>query len=225
MSEALGELLARTRCLLLDFDGPVCSIFAGRPPRNVVDELVSIVASQHCSVPDSVSSSRDPFDVLRYAATRSPQLAQRIEDALRTAELRAIATATPTPHAADAIQAWKDAGRAVGIVSNNSLAAVHAYVLAHGIHVDVISARDHSDPALLKPSPQLVERALGALDADTAASVLVGDSVTDIAAADRARILSIGFANKPGKREKLAHAGATVVIDDMSRLLSPTGLA
>ena len=36
---ALGAIIARTRYLLLDFDGPICSIYAGLPAPTVADKL------------------------------------------------------------------------------------------------------------------------------------------------------------------------------------------
>jgi hypothetical protein len=36
---ALAAIITRTRYLLLDFDGPVCSIFAGLPAPTVAEEL------------------------------------------------------------------------------------------------------------------------------------------------------------------------------------------
>jgi phosphoglycolate phosphatase-like HAD superfamily hydrolase len=67
-------------------------------------------------------------------------------------------------------------------------------------------------------------KAIKALHADADASALLGDSITDIAAARAAGIASIGFANKPGKHEALASAGADVVIDDMYAILSAAPL-
>jgi len=42
--EALEDVLARTRYLLLDFDGPVCDIFAGLPAAR---RVVEVPARQH----------------------------------------------------------------------------------------------------------------------------------------------------------------------------------
>jgi phosphoglycolate phosphatase len=222
---SLASLLSRTRFLLLDFDGPVCAIFDGRPAHVIVAELIVVVRAEGVIAPEPVASSRDPFDVLRYAATVNPQLAERVELALRRAEVDSTGTARPTPHAVEVIRAYREAGRAVAIVSNNSAAAVHAYLDAKSIDVDAIVARTDADPALLKPSPHLVHTAIDALRAQPATSVLVGDSASDVAAARNAAIASIGFANKPGKREALANAGADVVIDDMRAMLVATPLA
>lgn len=46
----------------------------------------------------------------------------------------------------------------------------------------------------------------------------MGDSVTDIQGADLASAQSIGYANKPGKRERLAAAGAGAIINSLAEL-------
>jgi phosphoglycolate phosphatase len=56
------------------------------------------------------------------------------------------------------------------------------------------------------------------LDADPATTTLVGGSLTDIEAAHRAGIASIGYANQPGKHEPMTQLGAGAVITSMSDL-------
>jgi phosphoglycolate phosphatase len=214
----LTELLARARYLLLDFDGPICAIFAGRPARDVVLKLLDVLTAADAQVPDDLASASDPFDALRYAATVSPDLVQRVEYELRLAEIDAAESATPTAHAADLISAWRQASRAVAVVSNNSSAAVETYLAAHGIDVDFVAARTSPDASLLKPSPHLVTSAIRALGAEPDTCALVGDSPSDIAAAQTAGISTVGYANKPGKHQRLSDAGADVVIDDMQAL-------
>jgi phosphoglycolate phosphatase len=74
------------------------------------------------------------------------------------------------------------------------------------------------DPALLKPSPHLIDEAVRGLDASRAATTLVGDSYTDIEAAHRAEVAIIGYANKLGKRERMAELDAGAVITSMADL-------
>jgi HAD superfamily hydrolase (TIGR01509 family) len=95
--------------------------------------------------------------------------------------------------------------RRVAVISNNSQAAVERYLAAPRLaaHVDVTVGRTQPDPALLKPHPHLILRALDALGSDPATCALVGDSISDIEAARAAGTASIGFANKPGKAERL----------------------
>jgi phosphoglycolate phosphatase len=210
----LDELLSRTRYLLLDFDGPVCGVFAGQPPRTVVMQLLSVLA-RDLDIPVEVGAATDPFEVLRFAATLGADVAETVERQLRVAESNAVMTAEPTPYATEVIDASRRAGRPVAIVSNNSDAAVEHYLATRAIEVDAIAARTSADTALLKPSLHLVTVALRALGAEPAASTLIGDSPADIVAAQRASISSIGYANKPGKRQKLTDAGALVVVDDL----------
>jgi phosphoglycolate phosphatase-like HAD superfamily hydrolase len=210
----LDELLTRTRYLLLDFDGPVCGVFAGQPARTVVMQLLSVLA-RDIDTPSEVAAATDPFDVLRFAATLGADIADRVERQLCIAESNAVMAAEPTPYATEVIDASRRVGRPVAIVSNNSAAAVERYLTTHAIDVDAIAARTSADSTLLKPSPHLVIIALRALGADPAASTLIGDSPADIVAAQRASISSIGYANKPGKRQKLTDAGALVVVDDL----------
>jgi phosphoglycolate phosphatase len=217
--DELAQLLASTRCLLLDFDGPICAIFARRPAQTVVIDLVECLTVSGAAVPDAVATATDPFDVLRYAGTLSDQLAEQVEARMRASEIEAAGTARPTAHVAEVVQAWRTEGRQAAIVSNNSAAAVEAYLRDHHLDIDHVAARTSADPALLKPSPHLIKLAMQALDADAATCTLIGDSRTDITAARLAGIAAIGYANKPGKQTALTEAGADVVINDMQALI------
>ena len=83
-----------------------------------------------------------------------------------------------------------------------------------------MSARTSSDPSLLKPNPFLVDEAVKQLGADPAACVLIGDTVTDIEAANAARVPSIGHANKPGKADALSSAGADAIVSTIDQIAS-----
>jgi beta-phosphoglucomutase-like phosphatase (HAD superfamily) len=108
----------------------------------------------------------------------------------------------------------------VAIVSNNSSAAITAYLAAHDITVDAVMGRTSPNPSLLKPSPHLVAEAMRTLDADPDPDtyVLIGDSVSDVIAAREAGIRSIGYANANGKHRALSDAGATITVEDMATL-------
>ena len=135
-------------------------------------------------------------------------------------ELAAVATAAPTPYVHDVVTASQNSGRSVSVVSNNSARAVHAYLARHGLddRISLVIARTSHDPALLKPSPHLITQAVEALDAEPGECTLVGDSVTDVQAARLAGVQSIGYANKPGKRERLGEAGAGATINSLADL-------
>jgi HAD superfamily hydrolase (TIGR01509 family) len=219
-SVELGSIIGRTRDLLLDFDGPICGIFAGLPAPTVAGRLRGLLGSDGKPLPEAVVAEDDPIEVLRYAARVGLDAGARVEAALRDAELAATESALPTPHAREVILACHRTRRRVAVISNNSQAAVARYLAAHRLveHVDVIVGRTESDPRLLKPHPHLVLRALDALGGDPAGCALVGDSISDIEAARAADTASIGFANKPGKTERLQRAGADAIVESMAEL-------
>jgi phosphoglycolate phosphatase len=167
-----------------------------------------------------VKNTQDPIEVFIQAAHVSPELAARVEAELTDQEVTAAATARPTPYVHEVLAACRESGRTIAVVSNNSARAVNAYLDRHGLaeSVALVVARTSSDPALLKPSPHLLGIAIEKLAADPAATALVGDSLTDIEAAHRAGIASIGYANKPGKHEAMTNLNAGAIITSMADL-------
>lgn len=153
-STAVSEILVATGPIPLDFDGPVCSIFAHLTARVIATELRQILADTAAVVPTVLPDS-DPLAVLQWTANHEVELVQSIEDELRHAELRAVETARPTPYAADAIVAAHRAGRAVSIVSNNSEPAIRAYLESHNLsrYVGPVIGRAYAEPDRMKPNP------------------------------------------------------------------------
>ena len=198
--DGLDAIIARTRWLLIDFDGPICSIFAGLPAPTVADHLRKVVAGLSVPLPEEVERTQDPMEVFAWSATVSPELAERVEAELTAQEVAAVATAEPTPYIHDVLAACRETGRITAVVSNNSERAVQTYLTRHGLadRTGPIFARTSHDPALLKPNPYLIKKAVRVLSADSSATALVGDSTTDIEGCRLAGIESIGYANKLG---------------------------
>ncbi|MEV1114391.1 HAD hydrolase-like protein [Actinosynnema sp. NPDC049800] len=218
---AAREILAHSGIVLLDFDGPVCSVFDGISARDVAHQLRAFLIADHQSPFELAHlETDDPFEVLNHARSFGIKHSAIVEEKLCSLELEAVATARPTPGTEQLIKEWHDTGLCVAIVSNNSTAAVSAYMETHSLmtFVQGIFARTGANFDNLKPSPYLVETALTALNAPSSQAVLVGDSVADIKAARAAGVRSIGYANKSHKAEQLAAAGAHAVIYDMAQL-------
>ena len=216
----LAAVIRQTRHLFLDFDGPICSIFAGLKPETVAAELRDILTAQDIPLPADIAATTDPFDVFTYAATISPELAATVEAVMTELELAAVPTADPTAHVHDVITSCRESGRTLTIVSNNSAQAVHAYLTRHALDgpISTVIARSKPDPALLKPSPHLIDQAVTANKATPAECTLVGDQVTDILASYEAGTHSIGYANKPGKVEVLTDARADTIVTSLTHL-------
>jgi HAD superfamily hydrolase (TIGR01549 family) len=223
--EAVRRILAATEALLLDFDGPICSVFAGFPASVVADQLRDTLTERtRKALPDEVRASPDPFDVLFYAAKLGHDEARYIEAAFRAHEVEAVQSAEPTAGAHELITAWKSTGRPLAIVSNNSIAAVETYLNLHNLrsYIDVVSARPNSDITILKPNPHLVVAAVNAFTREPAAYTMVGDSITDIEAAQRTNVRTIAYANKPSKTETFVSTSACAIITTLDLLLAVT---
>jgi len=216
-----ADVLACARALLLDFDGPVCSVFAGIPASTVANQLRGVLADGgHSDLPEAVAMSTDPFDVLQHAATLGENEARYVEAAFAAHEVEAISSATPTSGAHGLIEVWHESGRPIAIVSNNGARAISAYLDLYGLRTSInfVSARTSANTALLKPSPYLLHQAVTALDVTPGESIFLGDSTTDIEAAQAAGVRSIGYANKPGKDYGLTAAGADAITDALTGL-------
>ena len=213
---SLAQVLAATGPLLLDFDGPICAVFATVAPATIAEQLRQVLTEHGTPIPQHITDEPDPMEVLRYAGTLgNPRLAGRVDDQLRRAERHAIESAAPTPYAREVIVAAYHAGRRLAIVSNNSAPAIHAYLTTRRLatYIDHIVARPHGDPGAMKPNPAPVRQAVTALDAEPAGCALLGDSTSDIHAGYAAGVRTIGYANKPGKWQRLTEAGADAIAE------------
>jgi HAD superfamily hydrolase (TIGR01509 family) len=215
----LAELLAGTGPLLLDFDGPVCSIFAGYPAPQVAEELRAVLRGLGVELPDTVTAEPDPLEVLRWTGNLGDQaLTKAVEDALCLAELRAVDSAEPTPYAREVIVATREARKPLGIVSNNWRGAVANYLRLHrlAIHIRALTGRAYAQPELMKPNPDPVRRTIAELGAEPGECILVGDSLADITAGHAAKAKVIGYANIPHKAEAFTEAGADAIVTSMN---------
>jgi len=220
----LTELVGAARCLLVDFDGPVCAVFAGYPAATVANELRAVIRSHFGGeLPSSLDEHHaDPLRMLvEVASLGDDELTREVAAACRDAEVTAIRTATPTRGAEDVLRAAQAAGYRTAIVSNNATEAIDAYLRRYNLfrYVSVVVARfDGMDPRLLKPNPYLLDRAVAAVQGQSEQATFIGDSVSDVVAGQAAGVRTIGYANKPGKRDRLTNAGADVVIETMQAL-------
>ncbi|MDX8143943.1 HAD hydrolase-like protein [Lentzea sp. BCCO 10_0061] len=219
--EALRKLFIGTKALLLDFDGPICDVFAGFPASVVADQLRGILADEgHGELPSDIRTTRDPFDVLKCASRIGRDEARYVEAALRAHEVEAARSAKPTPGAHELIRAFRKTGRTIAVVSNNSAAAIEAYLGIWDLQreVNLVSARTQPEPDLLKPSPHLLIEAVAGISADVRACTFIGDSVTDIQAANSISMPVVGFANKIGKLEEFRALHPAAIVTQIETL-------
>ncbi|MGK5553977.1 HAD family hydrolase [Actinomadura kijaniata] len=211
----LPSLIKRVRAVLLDFDGPVCALFAGYPAHDIASDLRAFLVKRGADLPEKLDRTRDPLDLLRWTELHRPDLLPAIEGMQELAERKAADSAKPTPYARETIMSSVASGRPVLIVSNNSEEAISYYLKKHDLlaHVTAVIGRPKGAPHKMKPHPQPIFSALGKIDKSQRHCVLIGDSSTDIEAARRAGVFSIGYAKNPDRIFALSDADA--VIDTM----------
>lgn len=221
INDPLAAVLAATRPVLLDFDGPVSPIFAGDKNRASANELRRVLAERSIAVPASVAETRDPLAVLRYAGQHSdtPTLAV-VEGTLREAELRLAADAAMTDGADDFLRACAEVRRPVAIVSNNAAEAIDTFLSRFELrrYARHVVGRPHARPGRMKPHPAIVHEALALLDVEPHRCVLVGDSITDVQVAHLTGVRSIGYVKAPDRLAGLQDAGPDATVDSMVKL-------
>ncbi|MFH8221373.1 HAD family hydrolase [Streptomyces sp. NPDC018057] len=223
---ALRELVSRAQVVLWDFDGPVCRLFAGHSAERVAHGLLDWLGEQglHGLLSEAEREPLDPHALLRAVDRRRPRsdLVTELEERLTQEELKAAASAMPTPYADPLIRTWTAVGARLAVTSNNSPAVVRAYLQGRGLlpcfapHLYGRTAELHH----LKPHPHCLQRALNAMGAAPAAALMIGDTPTDLRAAERAGVPFLGYARDPGKSKILAAAGARMIVHSLDTLLT-----
>ncbi|MEV5741598.1 HAD-IA family hydrolase [Microbispora rosea] len=216
----LIEIIDAARLILLDFDGPVCSIFAGLPAPVVAERLKSLLITRGTHLPAEVAALDDPLKVFRRTAEFAPDQADMIEAALMAAELEAAEVAELTQGIHDVIAESVATGRRVVIVSNNSEPAIKAVCDRAGFSAQLsgIVGRPTGQPTMMKPHPRPVLLACEITGITPTDAVLVGDSDFDMQAATKAGSRSVGLAESPAKANALRNAGADALISSMEEL-------
>ncbi|MEU9186802.1 HAD family hydrolase [Streptomyces sp. NPDC048484] len=221
------RLLANARCVLFDFDGPICRLFPEDRSREVARKLRE--TTDEFGAGDVLTAEertdKDPHVVLRavHRAGRGrdmPGLLEELEKLVVAGEVEATHTAWPTPDADGLIDVLSKRRTRMAVVTNNSPLAAQAYLDRAGLlhHFTAIEGRT-TDPARMKPDPDVVFRALGSLGLGPEDAVMIGDTGTDVEAAEQAGVSFIGYGRNPEKRGRLRDAGARVVLGSYAPLL------
>ncbi|MFC5666171.1 HAD family hydrolase [Kitasatospora misakiensis] len=215
--QQLADVLRPVKHVLLDFDGPVCSVFAGLPAPEVARRLREGLLATGAQPPAGAEGQCDPLALLRLVSDARPDLTEIADAALAELETEAVRVARPTPGGESVLHACARSGRLISVVSNNAGAAIEAYLAEHGLsdYVVGIFGRAPGDPSSMKPNPRLLLEAIETVGAGQEHCVFIGDAARDVEAGNAAGVPTIGYANKPGKNLKLATAGAVAVVESM----------
>ena len=144
--------------------------------------------------------------------------AQRLRDAHADAYVRRLPDVRPLPGARELLSALSAMGVPWAIATSGSDRTARPALALLGVAADApLITRDQV--AYAKPNPDLFLAAADRLGADPRGSFVVGDSIWDLLAAQRAGALGIGVLSGGYGREELESAGAYRVYEDPATLL------
>ncbi|MFJ4203509.1 HAD family hydrolase [Streptomyces sviceus] len=222
----MRALVTGARAVLFDFDGPICRLFTSHSAEQVAMDLIEWLEGQglHGLLTETDREYLDPQAVLRAVDRRHPgsDLIAELEERLTQEELRASATAMPTPYAEPLIRTWRAVGTRLAIVTNNSPRVVSRYLAGRGIadcFGPYIFGRT-ADLHQLKPSPEPLTRALNAMDVPPSRALMIGDSPSDIIASQEAGVAFLGYARNESRHKHLRELGAEMIVPSLEPILS-----
>ena len=156
---------------------------------------------------------------LGLSETESRKLMDDVNDALTAAELSALDTAKPMPHAVETLDALKKMGLKVGIATRSGAAYARLCVEKIGLapFVDAMLARDEVDSP--KPSPDHLMEVVDLLKSTSERVVYIGDSTTDLTTARAAGITFLGFWWSDERATRMKEAGCQDFVRDLKEIL------
>ncbi|MEV4383763.1 hypothetical protein [Streptosporangium sp. NPDC049644] len=119
--QVVQDVMQSARYVLLDFDGPICDVFAGFPAPEVADRLRVMLKAAGAELPQSVQEQDDPMEIFRFSAALGKNLNHATLNALTDLEVEAAATARLTTGAADLIRRSREANKSVAVVTEVEL--------------------------------------------------------------------------------------------------------
>lgn len=203
------EFIASCSALLLDFDGPMAALMP--PPLNAqAAERVRRAAA--VVLPDELRTTADHLAILRHLLDQ-PDALERAEAEATAAEIDCARTCQSAPWLADLLTAAHARGIPWAVVTNNSPDAVHAFLSRFDYPPPAaVAGRTLATTDRLKPDPLFLTQAMTVLGVNPAATVFVGDSVTDIEAGRVSGVRVIGYANTTARELDLLSSGAETCI-------------
>ncbi|MFJ2930271.1 SAV_2336 N-terminal domain-related protein [Streptomyces massasporeus] len=217
----LPRLLGEAETVLVGFDGPMTRLFSASTAREAVLGLLALVDehrdARH-SLPGAVRETfAHPLDVLRAFAQDplGPLLRARLDEI----ELRAVPHAPATHNSAPLVRTLHASGRRVCVITDVCAEAVPRYLRPYGaLPLAGVHGRAE-DLALLTPHPDCMLRALDACAGSAATGLVIGSTVAELAAAQRAGLRFVGLARNTTTDRQLREAGCETTVTSLAPLL------
>jgi HAD superfamily hydrolase (TIGR01549 family) len=153
-----------------------------------------------------------------FGATRVRAILRRASKMIEKFEMAGVDRAAPLEGAIDLLKQFKKKGAKLAIVTSNSSRTIRRWFANHHLNrlIDVIVGRDSL--LGLKPSPEMISRAVELCDVGAKDSAFVGDADSDYRAAAALGLEFFGVAFNQNLRDNLAAAGARRIFSSPAAL-------
>ncbi|MDA0709748.1 MAG: HAD family phosphatase [bacterium] len=123
--------------------------------------------------------------IIAHIDSLPPDRARAAREILLATEREAAERAEMNAGAADLVDALRQRGLKLALVTNNHREAMQIVLKRYGLHFDSALSRDDG---VLKPAPDLILKALDALGAKAEDALGIGDSIYDTQACAAAKV-------------------------------------
>jgi HAD superfamily hydrolase (TIGR01549 family) len=153
-----------------------------------------------------------------FTPTRVRSILRQASKMIEKYEMAGVDRAAPLEGAIDLLEQLKKNRAQLAIVTSNASRTIRRWFSIHRMSplLDVIVGRDSL--LALKPSPEMIARALKRCGVGVNDSVFVGDADSDYCAAAAARVEFFGVGFSQNLRDKLAAAGARQIFSSPAAL-------
>lgn len=205
------------KLVVFDMDGTLIDTHA-----LITEQMAAAFIGTGLAAPSPEASRRViglslPVAIGQLAGSDDADLIDRLVETYRSsyrANLETAADREPLfPGTREALDRLRgDEETILGIATGKGLQGVHRILGNHGLtdHFNTLQTPDHNPS---KPHPGMLLRAMAETGADTAETIMIGDTTYDIGLANAAGVRSIGVTWGYHDRDELVAAGATVLID------------
>jgi HAD superfamily hydrolase (TIGR01549 family) len=149
----------------------------------------------------------------------SEELLDRLRERHAEAYARRAGAVRPLPGARELLAHLSEAGIRWAVATSGRMRTARPALDALGVDPDRIPVVTRDEVKYAKPDPDLFLAAAERLGVGIGTAVVIGDSVWDMLAAQRARALGVGLLSGGYGQEELERAGAFRVYEDPAGLL------
>ena len=208
------------KAIVFDFDGTLAVLNIDFSMMR--ERIISLV--RHFGIEEGAIRERYLLEIIDevYSMIRekdssgAEEFYDRAHQILHEVELKAAEEGSLIPGTEAVLRMLRGRSIKVGIVTRNCEEAVRKVFPDIDDCCDIFISRNSVDK--VKPHPDHLNSALGALKVSGEEAVMVGDHIIDIQAGKRAGMMTIGVLTGKIKREEFEEAGADYILRDVSEI-------